>query len=308
MDDLCLCIVNWDGFYENHRTREMPRMDWVPLPNKMDGDGYTELVCDHENGPAHYAAWVAMLLMASRCTPRGYLVRDRRAIPREARAKTANFRANTAQFRAGARSPSDDAQNSAEDAPTDAVLPPAPHDARSLSRVTRIPEEIFAEAIPRLVEIGWVCYASVPNPLATQEMRFSAQTPRETRELPRKTGASPREARAFPRTTAHRNGTERNGISSSSKADGGGDKWTPDQIEQTKGWMREAAETFTSREWPLPDRTMAGKVLSIFGGSLDEIGIWLREVTALGRQDIRSYGWFETAARNRRGSTDAQAI
>lgn len=53
----------------------MKNMQWVPVPNKMDGDGYTELVEGHPRGISHYGCWVAILLVASRCTPRGSLVR-----------------------------------------------------------------------------------------------------------------------------------------------------------------------------------------------------------------------------------------
>lgn len=50
-------------------------MDWVPIPNRMDGDGYTELL-DHANGAAHFGAWIAMIQIASRCETRGTLLRD----------------------------------------------------------------------------------------------------------------------------------------------------------------------------------------------------------------------------------------
>ena len=71
-----LKIANWDDLYEDHRTRALKRLRWVPVPCKFDGDGYTELVVGHENGPAHYAAWMAFLLSASRCEPRGTLMRS----------------------------------------------------------------------------------------------------------------------------------------------------------------------------------------------------------------------------------------
>ena len=38
-----------------------------------------------------------------------------------------------------------------------------PHDADSLSRITRIPVEILAEAIPRLLDIGWLEYETVAS-------------------------------------------------------------------------------------------------------------------------------------------------
>src|SRR6185437_16966566 len=45
-------------------------MDWVPVPNKMDGTGYTELV-DHPNAAAHLGAWLAIIEIASRQKVRG---------------------------------------------------------------------------------------------------------------------------------------------------------------------------------------------------------------------------------------------
>lgn len=104
-----LRITAWHEDHENNRTRELKRLDWVPVPNKMDGDGYTSLV-DHEEGAAHLGAWLAILEIASRCEHRGILVRS-------------------------------DGK---------------PHDAKSLSRMSRLPMPIFETVIPRLIEIGWL--------------------------------------------------------------------------------------------------------------------------------------------------------
>jgi len=52
-------------------------MTWVPVPNTMDGDGYTQLV-DHPDGAAHLGAWIALIQIASKCTPRGALFRGDR--------------------------------------------------------------------------------------------------------------------------------------------------------------------------------------------------------------------------------------
>lgn len=76
-------VVDWDRNFENNRTRELKRLDWVPFPNKHDGDGYTELL-DHEDGAAHYGAWCAIVQVASKCDPRGTLLRDG-ARPHDAR-------------------------------------------------------------------------------------------------------------------------------------------------------------------------------------------------------------------------------
>ena len=68
-------IKNWEENFENNRTRLMKQMLWVPVPNKHDGDGYTELV-DRENGAAMLGAWIAILQVASKCAMRGTLMRD----------------------------------------------------------------------------------------------------------------------------------------------------------------------------------------------------------------------------------------
>lgn len=82
-------------------------MDWVPVPNRMDGEGYTQLV-DHPNGAAHLGAWLAIVEIASRRDVRGTL-------PQEG--------AGTSQ---------------------------------ALARISRLPAGLFAEVIPRLVQIGWI--------------------------------------------------------------------------------------------------------------------------------------------------------
>ena len=68
-------IVDWNEHFENNRTRGLKVLSWVPVPNKQDGDGYTELM-DHKNGAAHFGCWHAILQVASKCDPRGTLLRD----------------------------------------------------------------------------------------------------------------------------------------------------------------------------------------------------------------------------------------
>lgn len=102
-------ITDWAQHFENNRTRELKRMDWVPIPTKQDGDGYTELL-DHKDGAAHFGAWCAIVQIAAKCEPRGTLMRDRSI----------------------------------------------PHDAASLSRVSRIGVRVLEDAIKRLLCIGWL--------------------------------------------------------------------------------------------------------------------------------------------------------
>ncbi len=72
-----LKIAGWSTHFENNRTRELKKMDWVPVPTKQDGDGYTELV-SHKNGAAHLGAWMAIVQVAAKCDERGTLLRDAR--------------------------------------------------------------------------------------------------------------------------------------------------------------------------------------------------------------------------------------
>lgn len=78
MEAVVYSIADWPEHFENNRTKELRAMSWVPIPNKQDGDGYTELL-DHPNGAAHFGAWVALIQVASKCDPRGTLLRDERS-------------------------------------------------------------------------------------------------------------------------------------------------------------------------------------------------------------------------------------
>ncbi len=68
-------VRDWLKHFENNRTRELKELRFIILPNKQDGDGYTELL-NHPNGAAHYGAWCAIVQVASKCEPRGTLLRD----------------------------------------------------------------------------------------------------------------------------------------------------------------------------------------------------------------------------------------
>lgn len=68
-------IVGWDKHFENNRTRELKKLDWVPIPNKHDGDGYTMLI-EHPHGVSHFGVWCLIVQVASKCHPRGTLARD----------------------------------------------------------------------------------------------------------------------------------------------------------------------------------------------------------------------------------------
>lgn len=67
-------IRDWGKYFENNRSRSCKEMFWVPVPNRLDGDGYTKLL-SHPNGAAHYGSWMAVVLIASTCDPRGSLIK-----------------------------------------------------------------------------------------------------------------------------------------------------------------------------------------------------------------------------------------
>jgi len=69
-------IKNWATIYENHRTRGLKTLGFVPLPTSLDGDGYTMIMERPEgDGAAIYGAWVGCVILATKCRPRGALAR-----------------------------------------------------------------------------------------------------------------------------------------------------------------------------------------------------------------------------------------
>jgi N-terminal phage replisome organiser (Phage_rep_org_N) len=68
-------VRNWGGLYENNRSREIAQTRWFPAPNDLSAYWYVALVT-HENGAAHFGVWNALLMIASKATPRGFLMRE----------------------------------------------------------------------------------------------------------------------------------------------------------------------------------------------------------------------------------------
>lgn len=67
-------VTNWNALFENNRSRTVRDLSWVSVPNKHDGEKYS-LVMQHKKAAELFAAWVLLLQVASRCQPRGRLVR-----------------------------------------------------------------------------------------------------------------------------------------------------------------------------------------------------------------------------------------
>jgi hypothetical protein len=71
-------IKNWEELYENHMTRKLVRLNWVPIPNKHDGLTFRRIT---KNAKACdiLCAFILMVQLASKTMPkerRGYLERN----------------------------------------------------------------------------------------------------------------------------------------------------------------------------------------------------------------------------------------
>jgi hypothetical protein len=66
-------IKNWNERFENHHSRPLKSLSWLHFPLDQ-GDGYADLL-DHPEGAAHLGIWLAVVMIAARCDPRGTLRR-----------------------------------------------------------------------------------------------------------------------------------------------------------------------------------------------------------------------------------------
>lgn len=65
-------IKDWSLRYETSETRKLKSLSWVRLNNKMDGLAF-KLLAKRPDGAEVFCAWVLMLELASKATPRGDL-------------------------------------------------------------------------------------------------------------------------------------------------------------------------------------------------------------------------------------------
>ena len=68
-------IRNWSKHFENNRSRVIEKLTWVPVPNKHDGEGYLTIM-EQKKGIIMYGCWHLILQVASKCDPRGTLVKE----------------------------------------------------------------------------------------------------------------------------------------------------------------------------------------------------------------------------------------
>ena len=71
-------IVEWEKHYETSETKrgKIKRMSWVAFTNKHDGEGLARLMAHKRRGVEYFGAFILMVEVASKCEPRGLLVRD----------------------------------------------------------------------------------------------------------------------------------------------------------------------------------------------------------------------------------------
>lgn len=71
---LLYTIRDWDTQFENNRSRSVEELNQVPMPNRHDGENYT-LIVTHKDGAEIFSAWNLIVQVASKCQPRGVLIR-----------------------------------------------------------------------------------------------------------------------------------------------------------------------------------------------------------------------------------------
>ena len=67
-------IKDWQKHFENNRSRTVEKLSWVAVPNSHDGENFTQIITA-KNGAEIFAAWVLLVQVASKCQPRGTLLR-----------------------------------------------------------------------------------------------------------------------------------------------------------------------------------------------------------------------------------------
>ena len=89
-------VAGWEDLYENNRSRSVSTLTWVPIPNKHDGERFSMLI-GRPDAPIIFTAWILILQVASRCNPRGSLVRGD-GTPYDAASLALRTRGQTAWF------------------------------------------------------------------------------------------------------------------------------------------------------------------------------------------------------------------
>ena len=82
----------WNELYENSRSRAVSSLNWVSIPNRHDGETFTNIM-SQKNGAEIYTGWILMVQIASKCTPRGTLIKGS-GVPHDAKSLSVKCRAD----------------------------------------------------------------------------------------------------------------------------------------------------------------------------------------------------------------------
>ena len=179
-------IRDWKRIFENNRTRELKRMEWVPIPNKHDSDGFTALM-EKPDAAALYGTWILLVQVASKCEPRGTLIRQPAGLPHS---------------------------------PAGLPHSPAglPHSPATLSRIIRCPAELIQRAFEACIDVGWIEMvetqnlskgATIPQEGAGLGSEQNTTSPQEGATIPQEGATIPQEGAAGTRAyRARQDGTE----------------------------------------------------------------------------------------------------
>jgi len=68
-------VSKWRETFETSDSRRYKELSWVSVPNNMASNGYVEMISHfgRDEAPSIYGAWIALVLIASRCPARGVL-------------------------------------------------------------------------------------------------------------------------------------------------------------------------------------------------------------------------------------------
>jgi len=75
-------VRDWPIHFENAQSRRVPRLSWVPFPNKHDGKGYRRLM-NHPKSTILFSGFILIVEVASKMPTRGILFDDGRVIDSE---------------------------------------------------------------------------------------------------------------------------------------------------------------------------------------------------------------------------------
>lgn len=67
-------IRRWNELFENAQSRAVENCRWVAIPNRHDGENFSKIMSE-KDGAIIFSAWILMVQIASKCTPRGTLVK-----------------------------------------------------------------------------------------------------------------------------------------------------------------------------------------------------------------------------------------